>query len=59
MNGNRTSRYFTGIRNGQVMVEYLITAAGLILAVFILSVLLYAFKEQSGRVLDHVASEYP
>ncbi len=41
------------------MIEYLIMAAMLIAAVAILAVFLYTFKEQSGRVLDLAASEYP
>lgn len=44
---------------GQAMVEYLTTAAALVLAVSICAVLLYTFKEHSGRVLNLVASEYP
>jgi len=44
---------------GQAMVEYLITAGMLIVAVAILAVFLYTFKEHGGRVLDLVASEYP
>ena len=41
------------------MIEYLITAAVLVTTVAVLTLLLYAFKEQGGRVLDLVASEYP
>lgn len=46
-------------RNGQTMVEYVITAGVLVAAVAILAVFLYTFRENSGRVLDLVASEYP
>jgi uncharacterized protein (UPF0333 family) len=46
-------------RRGQAMIEYMIIAAMLIAAVSILAVFLYTFKEQSGRVLDLAASEYP
>jgi hypothetical protein len=46
-------------QRGQVMIEYLVVAAMLLATVSILAVLLYTFKEQSGRVLDLAASEYP
>ncbi len=46
-------------RRGQAMIEYLIIASMLIGASAILAVFLYTFKEQSGRVLDLAASEYP
>ena len=46
-------------RRGQAMVEYLIVAGVLVAMVAVLSVFLYTFREQSGRVLDLVASEYP
>jgi len=46
-------------RAGQAMIEYAITAGMLVLAVSILAVFLYAFREYGGRVLDLVASEYP
>ena len=41
------------------MVEYVIVAGVLVAMVAVLSVFLYTFREQSGRVLDLVASEYP
>jgi hypothetical protein len=41
------------------MVEYLIVAATLILAVAVLAVFLFSFRENSSRVLDLVASDYP
>ena len=44
---------------GQAMVEYVIVAGVLEAMVAVLSVFLYTFREQSGRVLDLVASEYP
>ena len=46
-------------RQGQAMVEYLIVAATLILAVAVLAVFLFSFRENSSRVLDLVASDYP
>ncbi len=41
------------------MIEYVVVAAMLILTMTILAVFLYTYKEQSGRVLDLAASEYP
>jgi len=41
------------------MIEYLVVAAMLMATMTILAVFLYTFKEQSGRVLDLAASEYP
>jgi Flp pilus assembly pilin Flp len=46
-------------RRGQTMVEYIVIAAMLVLAVSIIAILLFAFRQQSGRVLNLVASEYP
>ncbi|MFO7871804.1 MAG: hypothetical protein R6V03_10290 [Kiritimatiellia bacterium] len=46
-------------RGGQAMIEYVITAGMLIAAVAIMAVFLYTFRENSGRILDLVASEYP
>ncbi len=46
-------------KNGQATAEYAITAGMLILALLVLAVFLYTFKEHSGRVLDLTASEYP
>ena len=48
-----------GARSGQVMVEYAIVTGMLLAAVAIFAVFLYTFREQAGRVLDLVASEYP
>ncbi len=44
---------------GQAAAEYAITAGMLVLALLILAVFLYTFKEHSGRVLNLAASEYP
>ena len=41
------------------MIEYLIVTVILLSMVAILAVLFYVFKQQSGRVLDLAASEYP
>jgi hypothetical protein len=46
-------------RRGQAMIEYIIVAGLLLSVVAILAVLLYTFKQHSGRVLDLAASEYP
>jgi hypothetical protein len=44
---------------GQAMIEYLIVAAMLLAVVAIFALLLYALRQQSGRALELVASEYP
>jgi len=41
------------------MVEYIIVAGVLVASIAVLSVFLYTFREQSGRVLDLVAWDYP
>ena len=41
------------------MIEYLIVAAMLLAVVAICALLLYALRQQSGRALELVASEYP
>ena len=46
-------------RSGQAMVEYIIIAGVLVAMMAVMSAFLYTFREQSGRVLDLVASEYP
>lgn len=46
-------------RRGQAMIEYVMTAAMLLLLVVMLAVLLYTFREHGARVLDLAASEYP
>ena len=44
---------------GQAMIEFILVAAATILMCTVLAVFLYTFRENSGRVMDHVASEYP
>jgi hypothetical protein len=44
---------------GQALVEYAITVGVIIALVSCASLLLYVFKENGGRILDLVASEYP
>ncbi len=46
-------------RNGQAMIEYMIIAVMLTATMAIMAVFLYAFRENSGRVLDLISSEYP
>lgn len=46
-------------REGQTLAEYVIMAGVLVGIVAVLSVFLYTFREQSGRVLDLVAWDYP
>ena len=48
-----------GSCRGQAMIEYVMTAAMLLLLVVMLAVLLYTFREHGARVLDLAASEYP
>ncbi len=45
--------------NGQAMIEYIIVAAMLLVVVALFALLLYALRQQSSRVLELVASEYP
>ena len=46
-------------KRGQAMIEYVVVATMLIATVSLLAIFLYTYKEQSGRVLDLAASEYP
>ncbi len=46
-------------RRGQAMIEYMIVAVMLMALVAVFALLLYALRQQSGRALDLVASEYP
>ena len=46
-------------RGGQAMTEYVIVFVALFGALATLAILLYALRQQSNRVLDLVASEYP
>ena len=46
-------------RSGQAMVEYVIVFVAMLAFVAVLSVFLYAVRQQSNRALDLVASEYP
>jgi uncharacterized protein (UPF0333 family) len=49
----------SGPRRGQAAVEYLVVAGVLLATVVIVSIFLHSFKEQSDRVLNIAASEYP
>jgi len=46
-------------RSGQAMLEYVIVFAAVMAVATILSLFLYAVRQQSNRTLDLVASEYP
>jgi len=46
-------------RRGQALVEYAITVGVIIALMSCASLLLYVLKENGGRILDLVASEYP
>ena len=46
-------------RGGQAMTEYVIVFVALFGALATLAILLYALRQQSNRVLDLVASDYP
>jgi hypothetical protein len=46
-------------RQGQTVVEYVVSTVIFMLVVAILSVFLYTLREQNTRVLDLMASEYP
>ena len=53
------SRRATRRRRGQAAVEFLLVAAVLVLTVSVLAVLLFALRENGGRVLDLVAADAP
>ena len=46
-------------REGQAVLEYVVTAGIMMALVAMVALLLYTFKEYGGRILDLVASEYP
>lgn len=46
-------------KKGQAMVEYAIVAGILLAGLSVVALLLFAFREYGGRILDLVASEYP
>lgn len=56
---NVRGRFRSGPRRGQAAVEYLLVAGVLLATVVIISIFLHSFKEQSDRVLNIAASEYP
>lgn len=45
--------------SGQAMIEYIIVMLAMMGVVALLSLFLYAARQQSNRTLDLVASEYP
>jgi len=56
--GNVRSRHADG-RRGQAMAEYVIVLVVLIFLGYAFAALLYTMRQNSNRVLDLVASEYP
>jgi hypothetical protein len=46
-------------QGGQAMIEYVIVTVSLLAVVLALAVLMYVLRQQSNRVLDLVASDYP
>ena len=46
-------------QGGQAMIEYVIVTVALLAVVMALAVLMYVLRQQSNRVLDLVASDYP
>jgi uncharacterized membrane protein len=46
-------------KRGQTLVEFMGVVGVTILAVVMLALLLYTFKQFGGRILNLVASEYP
>jgi len=46
-------------KDGQAALEYMIVAAMLLGVVAIMAVLLYTLRENGGRVLDLVGSDWP
>jgi len=56
--GNVLSRHAAG-RRGQAMAEYVIVLFALIFLGYAFAVLVYTLRQNTNRVLDLVASEYP
>lgn len=46
-------------RHGQAMVEYIVCAAVIVLLTGMLALLLVTVRENGGRAVDLVSSEYP
>ncbi len=46
-------------KKGQVIIEYIITTAVLMATIAIIAVFLYTFRENSGRIINLSASEFP
>ena len=53
------NRSMKNSKSGQTIVEYAIVAGMLVLCITIFAVFLYTFRENSSRILDLAASEYP
>lgn len=46
-------------RSGQAATEFVVVAGVLVATVAVLALLLFAFKEYGGRIINLLASEYP
>ena len=59
--GVAVGRHFGGLgsRRGQAMLEYLIATVVVLSMAGVLTLLLYAVRQNGDRVLNLVASEYP
>lgn len=58
MRRNQSIRVRSGI-NGQAMLEYIVVFGMSMGILILLGMFFYVFKEQGGRVLELIASEYP
>lgn len=56
---NKQEYFDVTCKNGQAMIEYIIVAGILMSMMAVMALFLYIFRENSGRILDFVASEYP
>ncbi len=45
--------------NGQALLEYVVATGVFLAATAILALLVYAFKEQGGRMLELIAADFP
>ncbi|HMP76975.1 MAG TPA: hypothetical protein PKE12_11840 [Kiritimatiellia bacterium] len=46
-------------RRGQAMMEYVLVMGTTVGVLVMMALLLYAFKEYGGRIINLIASEYP
>ncbi len=47
------------VRRGQVMIEYVVALVMTVVLTGLMTLMLYAIRQNGDRVLDLVASEYP